>query len=106
MVESFYLHRSHSYLSTIQNDFDKCHTIGYVGADNVTEEEGTGIATSIATSIANPSIDEQTINSTIAQKVSGAIDSAHGLNHPMGTIKRDFGMHLAEWQCIHPGIFD
>ena len=102
MVESFYLHRSHSYLSTIQNDFDKCHTIGYVGADNVTEEEGTGIATSIA----NPSIDEQTINSTIAQKVSGAIDSAHGLNHAMGTIKRDFGMHLAEWQCIHPGIFD
>jgi hypothetical protein len=80
MVESFYLHRSHNYLSTIQNDFDKCHTIGYVGADNVTEEEGMGTATSIA----NPFVDELTINSTIAQKASGALDSAHRLNHAIG----------------------
>jgi hypothetical protein len=59
-----------------------------------------------ATSISNPFVDEETINSTIAQKVSGAIDSAHGMNHAMVAIKSDFGMHLAEWQCNHHGIFD
>jgi hypothetical protein len=90
-------------ISTIQDDFDNSPTIGYVRADNVTGGAG---GTVPPTSIANPFVDQQTINSTIAQEISDAIDLAHSLDYHMVAIKCDFGMNISEWQCDHHGIFD
>jgi hypothetical protein len=89
-------------ISTIQDDFDNSPTIGYIRLDNITEEIG---GTSLPASIANPFADQQMINSTIAQHITSAIDSAHSLNNAMVAIKCDFGMIIKEWQCNHHGIF-
>ena len=89
-------------ISTIQDDFDNSPTIGYIRLDNITEEIG---GTNLPASIANPFADQQMINSTIAQHITSAIDSAHSLNNAMVAIKCDFGMIIKEWQCNHHGIF-
>jgi hypothetical protein len=89
-------------ISTIQDDFDNSPTIGYIRLDNVTEEIGWA---SLPASIVNPFADQQMINSTIAQHITSAIDSAHSLNNAMVAIKCDFGMIIKEWQCNHHGIF-
>ena len=89
-------------ISTIQDDFDNSPTIGYIRLDNVTEEIGWA---SPPASIVNPFADQQMINSTIAQHITSAIDSAHSLNNAMVAIKCDFGMIIKEWQCNHHGIF-
>jgi hypothetical protein len=89
-------------ISTIQDDFDNSPTIGYIRLDNVTEEIG---GASLPASIVNPFADQQMINSTIAQHITSAIDSAHSLNNAMVAIKCDFGMIIKEWQCNHHGIF-
>ncbi len=89
-------------ISTIQDDFDNSPTIGYIRLDNITEEIG---GTSLPASIANPFADQKMINSTIAQHITSAIDSAHSLNNAMVAIKCDFGMIIKEWQCNHHGIF-
>jgi hypothetical protein len=89
-------------ISAIQDDFDNSPTIGYIRLDNITEEIG---GTNLPASIANPFADQQMINSTIAQHITSAIDSAHSLNNAMVAIKCDFGMTIKEWQCNHHGIF-
>jgi hypothetical protein len=89
-------------ISTIQDDFDNSATIGYIRLDNVTEEIG---GANLPASIVNPFADQQMINSTVAQHITSAIDSAHNLNNAMVAIKCDFGMIIKEWQCNHHGIF-
>jgi hypothetical protein len=89
-------------ISTIQDDFDNSPTIGYVRLDNVTEEVG---GANLSASIVNPFADQQMINSTIAQHITSAIDSAHSLNSAMIAIKCDFGMVIKEWQCDYHSIF-
>lgn len=89
-------------ISTIQDDFDNSPTIGYVRLDNVTEEVG---GASLSASIVNPFADQQMINSTIAQHITSAIDSAHSLNNAMVAIKCDFGMIIKEWQCDYHSVF-
>jgi hypothetical protein len=89
-------------ISTIQDDFDKSPTIGYVRLDNVTEEVG---GASLSASIVNPFADQQMINSTIAQRITSAIDSAHSLNNAIVAIKCDFGMIIKEWQCDYHSVF-
>ena len=86
-------------ISTVQDDFDNSPTIGYIRLDNITG------GTNLPASIANPFADQQMINSTIAQHITSAIDSAHSLNNAMVAIKCDFGMIIKEWQCNHHGIF-
>jgi hypothetical protein len=88
-------------ISTIQNDFNKSPTIGYIRLDNVTEEIG---GASLPASVVNPFADQRMINSTITQHITSAIDSAHSLNNAMVAIKCDFGMIIGEWQCNHHGI--
>ena len=89
-------------ISTIQDDFDNSPTIGYVRLDNVTEEVG---GASLSASIVNPFADQQMINSTIAQHITSALDSARSLNNTMVAIKCDFGMIIKEWQCDHHSVF-
>lgn len=89
-------------ISTIQDDFDNSPTIGYIRLDNVTEEIG---GASLPASIVNPFADQQMINSTIAQHITSAIDSANSLNNATVAIKCDFGMIIKEWQCNHHSIF-
>jgi hypothetical protein len=88
-------------ISTIQDDFNKSPTIGYIRVDNVTEETG---GASLPASVTNPFADQRMINSTITQHITNAIDSAHSLNDAMVAIKCDFGMIIKEWQCNHYSI--
>jgi hypothetical protein len=88
-------------ISTIQDDFNKSPTIGYIRVDNVTEETG---GASLPASVVNPFADQRMINSTITQHITNAIDSAHSLNDAMVAIKCDFGMIIKEWQCNHHSI--
>lgn len=88
-------------ISLIHSDFDGSPTIGYVRAKNVTDGTAGGIT---PTTLSNPFVDQQTINSTITQKISSAIDSAHTLNFTTVAIKCDFDMNIIEWNCEDHGI--
>jgi hypothetical protein len=88
-------------ISTIQDDFNKSPTIGYIRVDYVTEETG---GANLPASVINPFADQRMINSTITQHVTSAIISAHSLNNAKVAIKCDFGMNIGEWQCNHYGI--
>ena len=89
-------------VSIIQDDSDNSPTIGYVRAANVTDEAG---EPSPSESLVNPFVDQQTINSTITQELSGAIDSAYARNFTMVAIKCDFGMNIRDWHCEDHSIF-
>jgi len=87
-------------ISMVQDDFGKSPTIGYIRAANVTDPAVP------AASIANPFVDQQTVNSTIAEKLSGGIDTAQGLYFTTVAIKCDFDMNIKDWNCDAHGIFD
>ena len=89
-------------ISLIHSDFDGSPTIGYVRANNVTDGSAGG-GTPTAT-ITNPFVDQQTINSTITQKISSAINSTRTLNFTTVAIKCDFGMNIIEWNCENHGV--
>ena len=90
-------------VSIIQDDYDHSSTIGYVRAENTTDKVGEPTP---AASLVNPFVDQQTINSTITNELTGAIDSAHSLNFATVVIKCDFGMNIREWNCDNHGIFN
>lgn len=87
-------------ISTIQDDFNSSPTIGYVRAGNASEVSGIGAY------IPNPFVDQQRINSTIAQELSRTLASAHTLNFTIVAIKCDFGMNIQNWQCEDHSIFN
>jgi hypothetical protein len=89
-------------ISLIHSDLDGSPTIGYVRAKNVTDGLSRG-ATPTAT-LPNPFVDQQTINSTITQKISNAIDSARTLNFTTVAIKCDFDMNIIDWNCETHGV--
>jgi hypothetical protein len=90
-------------ISIIQDDYDHSSTIGYIRAENITDKVGEPTP---AASLVNPFVDQQTINSTITNELTGAIDSAHSLNFATVVIKCDFGMNIREWNCDNHGIFN
>ena len=90
-------------LSIIQDDYDHSSTIGYIRAENITDKVGEPTP---AASLVNPFVDQQTINSTITNELTGAIDSAHSLNFTTVVVKCDFGMNIREWKCDNHGIFN
>jgi hypothetical protein len=106
------LHKSEDLIiSTIQDDFDNSPTIGYVRAGNASEVFEIGSSTAktqakIPAAIPNPFVDQQRINSTIAQELSRAIASAHSLNFTIVAIMCDFGMNIENWQCEDHSIFN
>ena len=89
-------------LSIIQDDYDHSSTIGYIRAENITDKVGEPTP---AASLVNPFVDQQTINSTITNELTGTIDSAHSLNFTTVVVKCDFGMNIREWKCNNHGIF-
>jgi hypothetical protein len=92
-------------ISTIIDDFDKSPTIGYIRAENITHVFDISNKTGkTMASLPNPFTDINTINSTITQQVSNAIDSAHKLNFSVVTIECDFEMHIKDWTCEEHGL--
>ena len=87
-------------ISTIQDDFNSSPTIGYVRAGNTSEVSGVGA------NLPNPFADRQTINSTIAQELSHAIASAHGLNITIAAVACNLGMNVENWHCEDYSISD
>ena len=90
-------------ISIIQDDYDHSSTIGYVRAENITDKAG---EPSAAASLVNPFVDQSTINSTITNELTTAIDSAYSLNFTTIVIKCDFGMNIRDWKCDNHGIFN
>jgi hypothetical protein len=89
-------------ISTIQDDFDKSPIIGYVRAGNASEVFEIGNSTiegQIPAALPNPFVDQQRINSTIAQQLSHAIASVDSPNFTIAEIKCDFGINIENWQC-------
>jgi hypothetical protein len=89
-------------ISTIQDDFDKSPIIGYVRAGNASEVLEIGNSTiegQIPAALPNLFVDQQRINSTIAQQLSHAIASVDSLNFTIAEIKCDFGINIENWQC-------
>jgi hypothetical protein len=86
-------------ISVIQDDFNSSPTIGYIKAGNSSASSSAESPTSNNLTLPNPFVDSTTINNTISQKVSDAIESLDGHDQPIVDIKCDFDMNIEGWKC-------
>jgi hypothetical protein len=91
-------------ISVVQDDFISSPTIGYIKAGNSSTSSSAESPFSNNLTLPNPFVDSATINGTISQKVSTAIESLHGQDQPMVDIKCDFDMNIEDWKCINQGL--
>jgi hypothetical protein len=91
-------------ISVVQDDFNSSPTIGYIKAGNSSTSSSAESPNSNNLTLPNPFVDSATINKTISQKVSNAIESLHGHDQPMVDIKCDFEMNIEDWKCINQGL--
>lgn len=93
-------------ITMITSDFDKSPTIGYVRAADVehifdvSNKNGSSLP-----ALPNPFVDQQTINYTLSQEISTAIDAAQNIKFTTVAIQCDFGMNIMDWKCKDHGIY-
>jgi hypothetical protein len=91
-------------ISVVQDDFINSPTIGYIKAGNISTSSSTEPPSSNNLKLPNPFVDSATINRTISQKVSTAIESLYDQDQPVVDIKCDFDMNIEDWKCINQGL--
>jgi hypothetical protein len=91
-------------ISVVQDDFINSPTIGYIKAGNISTSSSTESPSSNKLRLPNPFVDSATINRTISQKVSTAIESLYDQDQPVVDIKCDFDMNIEDWKCINQGL--
>ena len=88
-------------ISAVRNDLNKSPTIGYIKAGNVSTSSSTEPQTPDDLTLPNPFVDSATINQSISQEVSNAIESVRSLDVPIIDIKCEFDMYIEDWQCVN-----
>ena len=91
-------------VSTVEDDFIKSPSIGYVLVVNNTSATTTSSNSTAATgqkNIANPFASTDTIKQNIQNKITKSIDSLFNSNSKVkfGNIHCDFGSSLPDWNC-------
>jgi hypothetical protein len=92
-------------ISTVEDDFIKSPSVGYVlVANNTAATTTTSSNSTVATgqkNIANPFASTDTIKQNIQNKITGSIDSLSTSNSKVkfGNIHCDFGSSLSDWNC-------
>jgi hypothetical protein len=93
-------------ITMITSDFDKSPTIGYIRAADVEHIFDVSNKTdSSPPALPNPFADEQTINYTLSQEISNAIDAAQNIKFTTVAIQCNFGMNIMDWKCKDHGIY-
>ena len=93
-------------ITIITSDFDKSPTIGYIRAADVEHIFDVSNKTdSSPPALPNPFADEQTINYTLSQEISNAIDAAQNIKFTTVAIQCNFGMNIMDWKCKDHGIY-
>ena len=93
-------------ITMISSDFDKSPTIGYVRAADVehifdvSNKSGSSLP-----ALPNPFVDQQTVNYTISQEISNAIDASQNIKFTTVAIQCNFGMNIMDWKCKDHGIY-
>jgi hypothetical protein len=91
-------------ISVVQDDFISSPTIGYIKAGNISTSSSAESPSSNNLRLPNPFVDSATINRTVSQKVSTALESLYGQDQPVVNIKCDFNMNIEDWNCINQGL--
>jgi hypothetical protein len=91
-------------ISVVQDDFINSPTIGYIKAGNISSSSAAESPSSNNLRLPNPFVDSATINRTISQKVSTAIESLHDQDQPVVDIRCNFDMNFEDWKCINQGL--
>jgi hypothetical protein len=91
-------------ISVVQDDFISSPTIGYIKAGNISTSSSAESPSSNNLRLPNPFVDSATINRTVSQKVSTALESLYGQDQPVVNIKCDFDMNIEVWNCINQGL--
>ena len=86
-------------ISAIREDFNKSPTIGYVKAGNASTLSTADSQGPTSVALPNPFVDSATINQSISQKISNAIEAVDDLSVPIIDIKCEFDMNIEDWQC-------
>ena len=91
-------------ISTVEDDFIKSPSVGYVLVSNNTAATTTSSNSTAATgqkNIANPFASTDTIKQNIQNKITESIDSLSSSNSKVkfGNIHCDFGSSLRDWNC-------
>lgn len=93
-------------ITMVTSDFDKSPTIGYIRAADVEHIFDVSNKTySSPPALPNPFADEQTINYTLSQEISNAIDAAQNIKFTTVAIQCNFGMNIMDWKCKDHGIY-
>lgn len=94
-------------ITLITSDFGKSPTLGYIRAADVEHIFDTSNRSDSSSPLAlpNPFVDEQTINYTLNQEISNAIDAAKNIQFSTIAIQCNFGMNIMDWKCKDHGIF-
>ena len=93
-------------ITLITSDFGKSPILGYIRATNVEHIfDISNRSDSSPIALPNPFVDEQTINYTLNQEISNAIDSAENIKFSTIAIQCNFGMNIMDWKCRDHGIF-
>lgn len=91
-------------ISAVRDDLNKSPTIGYIKAGNVSTSSSTDPQAPNELTLPNPFVNSATINQSISQKVSNAIETVDSLDVPIININCDFDMNIEDWQCVNPGL--
>jgi hypothetical protein len=93
-------------ITLITSDFGKSPILGYIRAADVEHIFDTSNRSdSSPLALPNPFVDEQTINYTLNQEISNAIDSAKNIKFSTIAIQCNFGMNIMDWKCKDHGIY-
>ena len=93
-------------ITLITSDFGKSPTLGYIRAADVEHIfDVSNRSDSSPIALPNPFVDEQTINYTLNQDISNAIDLAKNIKFSTIAIQCNFGMNIMDWKCRDHGIF-
>ncbi len=93
-------------ITMITSDFDKSPTIGYVRSADVEHIFDTSNKSdSSPPALPNPFVDQQTINYTISQEISNAINAAQNIKFTTVAIQCNLGMNIMDWKCKDHGIY-
>jgi hypothetical protein len=91
-------------IPVVLDDFNRSPTIGYIKAGNSSTSSSAESLTSNNLTLPNPFVDAATVNKTISQKISNAIESSSGHDQPVIDIKCDFNMNIEDWKCLNQGL--
>jgi hypothetical protein len=90
-------------ISTVEDDFIKSPSVGYVLVANNTSATTSSNSTAATgqKNIANPFASTDAIKQNIQNKITGSIDSLSSSNSKVkfGSIHCDFGSSLRDWNC-------